>query len=123
MKLRFDSKQGALKVEDLWDLPLTTQRPNTACLDDIAISLDKELKESNNVSFVRPTSERDVTTRLKFEIVKHIIEVLMAENEAKAARAANKEKKQQIMELIQQKQNQELASKSVEELRAMVESL
>jgi len=43
-KIRFETSKGLLSVEDLWDLPLTSDngRPN---LDDIAKGIYKAMKE------------------------------------------------------------------------------
>lgn len=122
LKLRFDSPQGQLAVEDIWDLPLTSGT-NRANLDDIARRLSKQVKESETESFViRPAKANEVTL-LKFDVVKHVIEVRLAENEAAALAKTNKEKKQQLLSLIDQKKNEVLATKSVEELLKMVEDL
>lgn len=122
LKVRFDTPQGQLAVEDLFDLPLTsgTARAN---LDDIARKLSKQVKESETESFViRPAKVNEVTL-LKFDVVKHIIEVRLAENEAAALARSNKEKKQQLLSLIAQKENEALAGQSIDDLRKMVEAL
>ena len=51
IRLRFDTPQGSLTVEDLWQLPLTS-RTGRANLDDIAKSLNRQLKETAEESFV-----------------------------------------------------------------------
>lgn len=122
LKIRFDSPKGALSVEDLWDLPLTSNT-GKANLDDIAKVLHAELKRDDGVSFVTKTNPAKVIPQLKFDIVLHIIEVRVAENDAAAARQANREKKQKLMELIERKQDAALEGKSIEELRALMESL
>ncbi len=55
--------------------------------------------------------------------MKHIIDVRLAENDAIRLTAERKEKKARLLELIARKQDDDLASKSIEELTAMVESL
>lgn len=55
--------------------------------------------------------------------VKHIIGVRMAENEAAKAAADRRETKNRIMGLIAQKQDEQLQSKSLEELQAMIAAL
>lgn len=121
-KDRFETSQGLLTVEDLWDLPLTSTR-GRANLDDIARGLSKKLKETETESFVIKAPKADETTQRKFAIVKHIIEVRLAENEAAATIRANKEKKQQLLALIAQKENEQLQGHTLEELRAMAEGL
>lgn len=121
-KDRFETSQGLLTVEDLWDLPLTSAR-GRANLDDIARSLSKRLKETETESFVIKAPKADETTQRKFAVVKHIIEVRLAENEAAATIRANKEKRQQLLALIAQKENEQLQGHTLEELRAMAESL
>lgn len=123
MKLRFDSLKGSLSVEDLWDLPLTST-VNRASLDTIAIGLNRQLKEtSNDVSFVRPVERTNTELQLKFDVVKRIIDVRVAERDAAKAASDRDTKKQQLLEILARKENQELEGKSAEELRAMVNSL
>lgn len=123
IKCRFDSPQGTLCVEDLWDLPLQTSRVGKASLDNIAINLDKQIKDSGTVSFVDAAPAGNNELNLKFEIVKHIIEVRKAENLAAETRRTNAEKKQRILALIGQKEDEALASKSVDELRELVNGI
>jgi hypothetical protein len=54
---------------------------------------------------------------------KHIIQVRQAENAAEVAASNRRAQKARIMELIAQKQDQDLAGKSLEELTAMVSAL
>ena len=122
-KLRFTTPQGALSVEDLWDLPLTTNNSNRASLDDIAKSIFRKMKEDDIESFVVKTSKSNETIQLAFDIVKYIIEVRLAEADAAEVTRKNKEKKQQILALIAQKENETLAGQSLEDLRAMAETL
>ncbi len=122
LKLRFDTARGFLSVEDLWDLPLTHHQ-RTDTLNDIAKALNRELKESADEDFVNPTAKPNDRLKLAFDIVKHIIDVRLAENDAIRLTAERKEKKARLLELIARKQDDDLASKSIEELTAMVESL
>lgn len=122
-KLRVSTQVGHISVEDLWDLPLTSNR--SLNLDDIAIELNKQVKATaDQVSFVNPT--KDATNEsllLAFDIVKHIISVKVAERDAAAVRKELHDKKQRILSLIDQKKNEKLAEKTVEELEAMVGAL
>jgi hypothetical protein len=122
MKDRFETTKGNLTTEDLWDLPLTSARdlPN---LDDIARDLHRQLKDSAEVSFVAPARKENDTLQRKFDIVKHIIEVRLAENTAAAEVRANKEKKARILEIIARKDDEELVGKSRDELIKLAESL
>lgn len=122
-KFRFDTPQGFLCVEDLWDLPLQTIRPNKASLDAIAIGLNREIKESDTTSFVddAPTASDD--TKTMFDIVLHVISVRKEENKAAETKRINVEKKNRILEIIASKEDESLASKSVDELRELVGTL
>ena len=123
LKVRFETPQGLLSTEDLWDLPLTTTNGNRASLDDIAMTLHRHINENKVESFVNKTTKSDEKVQVAFDIVKHIIEVRLAEKEAAENVRKNKEKKAQILALIAQKDNEELSGKTKEELRAMAESL
>lgn len=122
LKLSFNSPKGMLTVEDLWDLPLISNS-GKANLDEIATNLFRQLKDTENVSFVVKTQMAEPIVQLQFDIVKHIINVRLVENEAARTASANAAKKQQILAIISGKENDELASTSVEDLRKMAEAL
>lgn len=124
MKLRFDTPKGQLSVEELWDIPLESEKG--VSLDGLAVALHQKIKSGAEVSFVRKDSSKSAeyeTVQLKFDIVKHIIDIRVAEKEAAEKSRANRAQKQRILELIAQKQDESLAGKSVEELMAMVDQL
>lgn len=116
LRLRFETSRGNLNVEDLWKLPL-------AELDKLAISLNKQLKEASEESFIKAKSKNNVLLELRFDIVKHIIETLLSEDEERKKAADKKAKREQLLELIARKKNQELEGKSVEELEAELSKL
>jgi hypothetical protein len=121
-KIRFETSKGLLSVEDLWDLPLTSDngRPN---LDDIAKGIYKAMKEGEEVSFVKSNAASNAAfnvLKTKFDIVKHIIDVKLAEAEAAKKAKEIKARNQRILGLIAQKEDEALASKSKEELLAML---
>lgn len=120
MKLRFSTPVGLLSTEDLWDIPLIGKK---VCLDDLAKSLNKELKENGGESFVLKTNRVNEELTLKFEIVKHVISVRLAEQEAMENVKRLKEKKQKIMEIMVEKENESLKGKSLDELKTLLESL
>lgn len=121
-KIRFETSKGLLSVEDLWDLPLTSDngRPN---LDDIAKGIYKAMKEGEEVSFVKSNAASNAAfnvLKTKFDIVKYIIDVKLAEAEAAKKAKETKARNQRILGLIAQKEDEALASKSKEELLAML---
>jgi hypothetical protein len=119
MKLRFDSTKGPLTVEDLWDLNLTSN----GVLDKIAVGLSRQLKEDPNESFVSETRKTSDDLQLRFDIVKHIIDVKKAERAAEKAKADAAATKRKILEIMERKQDQALEGKTLEELQAMVATL
>jgi alpha-D-ribose 1-methylphosphonate 5-triphosphate synthase subunit PhnL len=121
-KIRFDSPKGQLTAEDLFDLPLTST-VGKANLDDIAKSLFKQLKSGDDMSFVTPAQKTDGTVQLKFDIVKHVIDLRVVERDENAASADRANKKQKILALIADKQDGELGAKSIDELLAMANTL
>lgn len=119
-KYRFESKVGLLTVEDLWELPLTSS--NKASLDNVAITLNRKLKDGEEESFVS-AKKKDVVTSNKLEIVKHVIAVREAENEQKIAEAKRREQRETIQRLIEQKELEGLNGKSIDELRELQKNL
>lgn len=120
-KIRFSTSQGLLTYEDLFEKPLTSA--NKVSLDGIAKDIFKQLKESEEVSFVSPTTSANSELQLKLELVKHVISIKMAENAAAATARQNAARRQQLAELKERKENDNLANLSVEELQAMIDAL
>ena len=122
IRLRFQSQAGQLTVEDLWDLPLTSNS-GKANLDTMAVSLDLQLKDSNGTSFVHKKANGSPLLQLKFDIVKHIIDVRLAEQETATAARNKSEQKQKLLGLIAERQDADLRTKPLDELNAMVAAL
>jgi len=115
MKLRVNTKQGQLSVEQLWDLNLST-------LSTIIKNTKKILKEENDddLSFLDETKKVDLETQLTFDIVKEIYLTKKREIDAEKNAASIKEHNEKIMQLIYEKQQGELKDKSIEELQSML---
>ena len=120
-KLRFNTIKGNCSVEDLWDLPLTNTKGLS--LDHLAMEYYKKLQESETKSFVTKVSNTNTETKLKFDIVKHIIDVKMEAQEAETKRLAKKAQKDQIMGIIARKQDEALEGKSIDELQKIMDEL
>lgn len=119
LKLRFESPVGILSVEDLWDLPLLGH----ASLDNIAKSLNEAVKSDSEESFVVKPSAVNARLQLQFDIVKHVITVKLAEAEAAESKLVLKVKKDRILALLVDKENDELRGKSSDELKDLLDSL
>jgi len=119
-KLRFESHIGFLSVEDLWDLPLTSQKG--VSLDQLAVSLSKTLREGTE-SFVDASRSGDEKLTLKFTIIKQIIDLRLAERDAAKAAREKAEKKQKILAILERKQDAALENASAEELQTILATL
>lgn len=119
-KLVFNTTQGLLDTEDLWDLHLTGSKGAT--LDDIAQDLDRQIKQ-HTTSFVKKDNGVDPVLQLKFDVVKYIIDVKLTEQEAAKNERERREKKQRILAAIERKQNEKLEGASLEELESELASL
>lgn len=115
MKLRFESNKGLLSVEQVWDLSLNA-------LNEMAKGLSRQVKaaETDEEDFIGTKSNVDSELQLRFDVVKHIIGVKLKERDDSREAAERKANNQVILELIQRKKQQELESKSVEELEALL---
>jgi len=112
-KLRFNTTKGNLSTEDLWDLSLES-------LDALAISVDKQLETAGTKSFIGKRNTVNAVLELQLEILKHIIEVKLAEKEAKAVRADRNAKLAQLKELAASKSTEALKGLSLEEVNKMI---
>lgn len=122
LPLRFESQQGQLSVEHLWNLPLTSARGTS--LDSIAISVNRAIKEIGEESFVDAKPNPQLKTlKLQLEILKHIIAVKQAENAAKASLAARQGEIARLEEVLTSKKEDALKGLSESELEAKLKEL
>jgi len=114
-KYRFDTARGKMSVEDLWDLPLYGK----VSLDQIEIDLTKTVKE-NQESFAKKLSRKNTSNDYKLDIVRYIIEYKIKEKEKKEQEMANKVRREKIMQLIEERELEELKNKPIDELKKMI---
>ena len=114
-KVRFPFK-GMISAEDLWDLSLTN-------LDSIYKTLNKQVKQSEEESLLATKTSVDTELEVQIAIVKHIVSVKLAEQEAREKDAAKKAQKQKIMSIIATKEDEALHNSSVDDLRKMLDEL
>lgn len=118
VKLRFATARGNLSVEQLWDLPLDKGEVN---LYNLAQDLLTQVadKPAEKLSFFSKAVAVDETAELKFEIVKHIVTIRVAEAEAQQTEAIKRTQRAELDALIAAKKAEAKQSLSLEELEAM----
>ena len=122
-KFRYATPIGNISTEDLWDLELTNEHgKKQISLNAIAKSIAKELKEINEEDFVQIKPKSDITAILeaKLAIVKDIITSKIEREKQKSDENNRKERNAKILEIIAEKQNNALASKSIDELMELM---
>lgn len=110
---RFRTRVGMLILEQLWSLNLDQ-------LNELAISLDTQQAQSTK-TFLKRVSSEDKETKIKLDIVVDIINTKQDEIENAQKESERRENNKKLMNLIAQKQDQELMGKSVEELEALLQ--
>lgn len=115
LKLRFTHK-GLCTVEDLWDLPLDS-------LDRIFKELNTKLKTQKEESLLATRSKEEEILDLKISIVKHIVEVRLSEQKARKDLSAKLAKKQNLLGIIAEKQDNALRDMSIDDLTKLIDEL
>jgi len=118
-KYRYNSIKGQCTFEDLWDISLTSN--SGFSLDDIAKNINRQIKECDDESFVKKNSGKLKELKASLEIVKYVIKTKLEENEQARLAKEKKEKRQKILQLIEDKQHNALQEKTLEELYAELE--
>ena len=113
-KLRFVTHVGVLTTEELTGLSLTE-------LDELAVKLEKEYKESAGKSFIdRAKPKKDKISKLRFDIVVDILETKMKEEDTAASMLDTKAHNQKIEVIIERKKAGALEDLPIEELEALL---
>jgi len=116
LKLRFEYR-GQCTVEDLWDVPVTD-------LDNLYQQYQEQLDKGKGSLLKKSvTTNANALLELKSNIVKHIVETKLAEAKEKRKAVERSEKKQRVMQIIAEKQDDELKGKSVKELKQLMKEL
>lgn len=114
-KMRFPFK-GQISVEDLWDL-------DVKALDGVFKTLNSKVKVSQEESLLQTCSGESEELMLQIEIIKYIASVKLAEAEARRNAEIKRAKRQQILSILADKQENDLKNKTSEELQAMLAAL
>lgn len=112
---RFQHK-GSLNVEDLWMLPVQQ-------LDEVFKGLNSQIKQVKEESLLDNKTKEDEVLNNKIEIVKYIVNEKLKKQAEKLHEKENKEQRQKIMQILSDKENEDLQNKSADELREMLKSL
>lgn len=116
-KLRFESTKGQMSVEDLWDLSLTS-------LDAMAVATNRKLKDAEEtVSFITNTPRKNSELELKMEILKRVIEVKVAEQEASKTKAQRSQELELLKNLRADKKMEALKNLSEADIEKRIAEL
>ena len=116
MKMRFSTGRGMLNVEDLWDL-------NLSSLNELAKNINRQLKDAEEEDFLKTEKKESTELKLAFDITLHILNTKKAEQEAREQAVDKAAKKQKLLALLAEKQDNGLRNLSEDELKAQIAAL
>lgn len=116
LKLRFETSKGLLSVEDLWDLPVDSERDNVVTLNSIYRKITKRLKDEEGESLVTTRSKVTSNLILQADILKHIYNIKCEEQQSKKDKANRKAELKLLKQLKFEKTLDGLKALSDEEL-------
>lgn len=119
----FNTTKGLITTQDLYGLPLTSTRANIITLNSVAISLNREIKEATEESFVDDVSPANKLLESKLEVVKHVIK--FKKDKTKAAQDASQKKAalQELLELKDRKLQEQKSEMSMEDIDKQIAAL
>ena len=112
-KFRYPYK-GVIATEDLWDLSVQQ-------LDGIFKTLKSQEKKAQEESLLNTPEDEVLAT--KIEIIKHIVNTKLEEAQQAEHAKELSDQKQKILNILAEKQDEDLRNKTPEELKAMLEQL
>lgn len=115
-KIRIPSSKGALTAEDLWDLPLTQ-------LNSLAKIAYRKVQISDEIDFLNDKTKEDEEAKLTLDLILYILDTKKDEKEQRKKAVELKAQKEKIKEIIVKKQDENLESKSEEELLKLLEEM
>ena len=115
-RLRFQTSKGVLTVEDLWQLDVEV-------LDEIYEQLTATQQQTSGRSLLHRKSNDAQTLELKIQVVELVVNTKLAEAEAKVLATKRKDKREQLLQILQRQEDAELENLSPDEIRAMLAEL
>lgn len=119
-KLRFPTRKGNLSVEDLFML-------SPEDLDSLYKALTAERKNTSEESLLNAANPASEALDVRIDLVRDVFNTKKAEQAKRVADRANaaktREKIQNLKNALAAKENEALANKSADELRAMLDEL
>ena len=112
LKLRWNIR-GNSTVEDLWTIPLNELE---AQYDELSTAMESRQRRS---LLVETVTEDEILT-LKIEIIKHVVLTRLEEKKKAEETRANAAYRQRLASIIDNKKDQVLLDKSIEELENML---
>lgn len=124
-KYRFQSDVGQLSVEDLWGLPITSQRSEALTLSMLAQKINAKIKPTEGLEWLETQRENAEQEELKnkLAIIKYIVET---RREEAVARQEAESKAQLLAKLKAEKlrrKEQNLMDQSDEEIDKLIADL
>lgn len=121
-RLRFPTATGELTTEQLWEIPLTSSK--VVSLDAIAKSTHRTLKAMDEESFVAASKNPEKKLlELKLDVLKEVIRIRQEEIAELSEAASKKQLKQQLTDILAQKQQKSLLDLSEEEIQKKLQEL
>lgn len=114
-KFRYPYK-GMITTEDLWDM-------TPAQLDIVYKALNKDAADAQIDSLMCTMDHTDAELLMKIDIVKHIFKVKENEVQARKDAASKSAKKQRILDILAQREENDLQAMSKEDLLKMLNDL
>lgn len=113
-KYRFPYK-GMITVEDMWDLSLQS-------LDSVFKTLNAQVKRNQEESLLKTKTDEDIELDTKIAIIRYIVGVKQQEAADRLQAKEKKEKKQKLLDALNEKRDQKIKDMTEEELeRALAE--
>ena len=113
---RYPSNKGLITTEDLFYLSLND-------LNEVAKKINKLIKDSEEESFIPGPNFNNNNDSKRLDIVKHIINLKINEQNTKLIEKSNAEKRQRILEIINKKDEESLENMSKEELEKILSTI
>lgn len=121
-KTRIATNRGAVAVESLWDMPLTSK--NGFDLATVGEAVIAELEGLGRRTLVKTKpNPRIAELELQLALIKHVIDFKEAEKAAAAARAERAVEREKLLGLLAKKQDAALEGLSEAEIKAKLQAL